>query len=74
MKRKRLTCTVTVAALLAGCAHAPPPPMGHGEVVDIAGEHPHLNRASNICTEHEMLCILAGIAVLGGVVAAMDDD
>jgi hypothetical protein len=60
-------------ALLAGCSHATPP-LAHGEVVDIAGEHPHLNRASNICTEHEMLCILGGIALLGGVAAALDDD
>jgi hypothetical protein len=41
-----------------------------GDVVDVGDEHPILNGLSSICTDRDMLCILAGIAIFGGTVAA----
>ena len=69
-----LCAALTAGMLGQGCAHhAPEPYASNREVVDVAGEHPHLNRASSFCTQHEVLCILAGIAVFGGTVAALQD-
>lgn len=70
---RSLVSAVAAASLVGGCAHYAPEPMAAHDhaVVDVAGEHPHLNRASGFCTEHEVLCILAGFAVLGGAVAAI---
>jgi hypothetical protein len=76
MVRRHLSlCAALTAAMLGqGCAHnSPEPYAGNREVVDIAGEHPHLNRASSFCTQHEVLCILGGIAIFGGVAAAIAD-
>lgn len=73
-RRLSLFAALIAATLGQGCAHqAPEPYAANREVVDIAGEHPHLNRASSFCTQHEILCILGGIAVFGGTVAALRD-
>jgi len=70
---RSLVCVVTIASILSGCAHYSPEPMtvnNRGEVVDVGDEHPILNGLSSICTDRDMLCILAGIAIFGGTVAA----
>lgn len=69
-----LVTAVTAALLVTGCAHHPEIAANDHRAVDVAQEHPRLNAVAGICTERELLCILAGFAVLGGVVAAMDDD
>lgn len=69
---RSLVSVVTVASVLAGCAHHSPEPMtaNSREVVDIRDEHPIMNGLSDICYDRDMLCILAGMAIFGGAVAA----
>jgi hypothetical protein len=69
---RSLVCVVTIASVLTGCAHYSPEPVAVNsrEVVDIREEHPRLNSISDICYDRDMLCILAGIAIFGGAVAA----
>jgi len=69
---RSLVCVVTIASLVAGCAHYSPDPMtAHSrEVVDVGQEHPILNGLNSICVDRDMLCILAGIAIFAGTVAA----
>jgi hypothetical protein len=64
---------VAASSLVAGCAHhAPDVVAANGQgAVDVAAEHPTLNRLSDICTGRDALCILAGFAILGGTIAAI---
>jgi hypothetical protein len=69
---RSLVSVATIASISAGCAHYSPEPMtaNSREVVDVRDEHPRLNSLSDICYDRDMLCILAGIAIFGGAVAA----
>ncbi len=70
---RSLVCVSVSASMLGGCAHYNPEPMsanGH-EVVDVRDEHPIMNGLSSVCTDRELLCILAGFALFGGTVAAI---
>ncbi|HEX2842357.1 hypothetical protein [Hyphomicrobium sp.] len=70
--RSLVSVSVSVS-MLAGCAHYNPEPMsasGH-EVVDVRDEHPIMNGLSSMCTDRDLLCILAGFAIFGGAVAAI---
>lgn len=70
---RSLVCVSVSVSMLAGCAHYNPEPMsanGH-EVVDIRDEHPIMNGLSSVCTDRELLCILAGFAIFAGTAVAI---
>lgn len=69
-------CVAAAAAssLVAGCAHQPPPDIAASNdhrAVDVAAERPALHRLSDICADRDVVCILAGLAILGGTIAAL---
>lgn len=70
---RSLVSVVAIASVLSGCATYSPEPMtaSSREAVDVGGEHPIMNGLSSICVDRDMLCILAGIAIFAGTVAAI---
>ncbi|WP_171946414.1 hypothetical protein [Hyphomicrobium sp. CS1GBMeth3] len=64
---------MAASSMLAGCAHQSPDitAANNREVVDVAEEHPRLSSIGEICADRDMLCILAGIAIFGGTIAAI---
>jgi hypothetical protein len=69
--RMRSLVCVVMSGVMTGCAHAPEVAVANHEAVDVGGEHPVLNGAASICTERDLICILAGFAILGGTIAAI---
>ncbi len=65
---RRLTTAVAVTSMLAACAHdnVVVPAGGSGGEAVVVDTTP---REQPFCSAHEWLCILAGLAVVGGVVA-----
>ncbi len=70
---RSLVCVVAIASILSGCATYNPEPMSarSREAVDVGGEHPIMNGLSSICTDREVMCILAGFALFGGTIAIL---
>jgi hypothetical protein len=70
---RRLVGVVAMSSVLAACAHQPPDlTAAHGQdVVDVREEHPTFNRIADICADRDVICILAGLAIFGGTVAAI---
>ena len=64
---RRLTTAVAVASLLGGCAHDAVVPVGGGEQPTVVESV--TDREQPFCSAHEWLCIIAGLVVVGGVIA-----
>lgn len=68
-RMRKIVCVMVSGLMMTGCAHAPEVADGTHGAVDVGGEHPVLNGAASICTDRDALCILAGLAILGGTIA-----
>lgn len=68
---RNLVRAVAISSVLAGCAHAPPPPVADGApppgiVVD---EPYRTGGILEFCAQREWVCIVAGLAAFGATVA-----
>ena len=64
---------LAATSLMAGCAHHSPDiaaTNGYG-AGDVAAERPLTHRIADICADRDVICILAGFAILGGTIAAI---
>lgn len=70
---RKFVSVAAISSILTGCAHHAPEPLtaNNREVVDVRGEHPTLNHVAEICRDRDLLCILAGFAILGGTIAVI---
>lgn len=71
---KSIVCTVTIASLLTGCAHhshVAPAPYGDPPPVYVEDNRGPLERINEFCAWNEWVCIVGGLLVFGGTVAAI---
>lgn len=63
---------VVAVLLVSGCAtHTPPDLSASAGARDVSQEHPRLNLIADICADRDTVWIITGLAIFGGVAAAI---